>query len=110
MDIKVSQDVKNVPVEVLVINQFEGEKTSQELINTYAIDKDHFEGKLGQTYLLHTLGKISADKILVVGFGKKEEFDHNKMREVVAKAVKKLHQIKAKKAAFDFGSNRSYDC
>ncbi len=108
MDIKVSQDVKNVPVEVLVISQFEGEKTSQELINTYAIDKDHFEGKLGQTYLLHTLGKISADKILVVGFGKKEEFDHNKMREVVAKAVKKLHQIKAKKAAFDFDVNADY--
>ena len=108
MDIKISQDVKNTPVEVLVINQFEGEKTSQELINTYAIEKDHFEGKLGQTYLLHTLGKISADKILVVGFGKREEFDHNKMREVVAKAVKKLHQIKAKKAAFDFDVNADY--
>ena len=108
MEIKVSQDVKNTPVEVLVINQFEGEKTSQELINTYAIEKDHFEGKFGQTYLMHTLGKIPADKILVVGFGKKEEFEHNKMREAVAKAVKKLHQIKAKKAAFDFDVNADY--
>ena len=63
MDIKISQDVKNTPVEVLVINQFEGEKTSQELINTYAIEKDHFEGKLGQTYLLHTLGKISGCRL-----------------------------------------------
>lgn len=46
---------------------------------------------------MHTLGKIPADKILVVGFGKKEEFDHNRMREAVAKSVKKLQQIKAKK-------------
>ncbi len=108
MEIKVSQDVKNTSTEVLVINKFEGEKTSQELINTYAVDKDHFEGKFGQTYLLHTLGQIPADKILVVGFGKKEEFDHNKMREAVAKAVKKLHQIKAKKAIFDFDVNADY--
>lgn len=108
MEIKVSQDVKNTSTEVLVINKFECEKTSQELANTYAVDKDHFEGKFGQTYLLHTLGKIPADKILVVGFGKKEEFDHNKMREAVAKAVKKLHQIKAKKAVFDFDVNADY--
>uniref|UniRef100_UPI004026101A leucyl aminopeptidase n=1 Tax=Candidatus Stercorousia sp. TaxID=3048886 RepID=UPI004026101A len=102
MEIKVSQNVKYTPVEVLVINKFEGEKTSEELANTYAVDKDHFEGKFGQTYLLHTLGKIPADKILIIGFGKKEEFDHNKMREAVAKSIKKLQQIKAKKAAFDF--------
>lgn len=90
MEIKVSQNVKDTPVEVLVINKFEGEKTSEELANTYAVDKDHFEGKFGQTYLLHTLGKIPADKILIIGFGKKEEFDHNKMREAVGKINKKI--------------------
>ena len=108
MEIKVSQNVKDTPVEVLVINKFEGEKTSEELANTYAVDKDHFEGKFGQTYLLHTLGKIPADKILIIGFGKKEEFDQNKMREAVAKSIKKLQQIKAKKAAFDFDVNVDY--
>ena len=108
MEIKVSQNVKDTPVEVLVINKFEGEKTSEELANTYAVDKDHFEGKFGQTYLLHTLGKIPADKILIIGFGKKEEFDHNKMHEAVAKSIKKLQQIKAKKAAFDFDVNVDY--
>ena len=108
MEIKVSQNVKDTPVEVLVINKFEGEKTSEELANTYAVDKDNFEGKFGQTYLLHTLGKIPADKILIIGFGKKEEFDHNKMREAVAKSIKKLQQIRAKKAAFDFDVNVDY--
>ena len=108
MKISVSNDVKSTPVEVLVVNQFEGEKTSVELANTYAVDKDHFEGKFGQTYLIHTLGQIPADKVLIIGFGKKEEFDHNKMREAVAKAVKKLQQIKAKKAAFDFEVSLDY--
>lgn len=108
MEIKVLEEVKDQPCAVLVINQFEGEKTSQEIANTYAVDKDHFEGKFGQTYLLHTFGKIAADKILIVGFGKKEEFNANKMREAVAKAVKKLQQIHAKNACFDFDVNCDY--
>ena len=54
MEIKVLESVKDIPCEVLVINKFEDEKTSQELANTYAVDKDNFEGKFGQTYLLHT--------------------------------------------------------
>ena len=69
MEIKVLQDVKDIPTEVLVINKFEGEKTSQELANKYAVEKDHFEGKLGHTYLLHTLGQTNADKILVMQEG-----------------------------------------
>lgn len=108
MEINVMDDVKHVPCEVLVINKFEGEETSQELANVYAVAKDHFEGKLGQTYLLHTLDKIPADKILVVGFGKREEFNANKMREAVCKAVKKLQQIHAKEACFDFDVNCDY--
>ena len=105
MEIKISQDLDT---EVLVINKFEGEKTSQELANTYAVEKDNFEWKLGTTYLLHTYGKIPADKILVIGFGKKEEFDGTKMTEAAAKAVKKLKQIKAKKAVFNFDGVSQY--
>ena len=108
MEIKVSENTASTACEVLVINKFEGEKTSVELANQYAVDKDHFEGKFCETYLIHTLGKIPADKILIVGFGKKEEFDANKMREAVAKAVKKLQQIKAKNAVFDFDINADY--
>lgn len=102
MEIKVSNDVKNLAVDVLVINMFEDEKTSQELANTYAIDRDGFKGKLGQTYLLQTYGQIPAQKILVVGCGKRDEFCENRVRTAVYKAVKKLQQMYAKTAAFDF--------
>ncbi len=105
MEIKVSQCVDT---EVLVINMFEGEKTSQELANTYVLEKDGFEGKFGQTYLLHTLGQIAAAKILVIGCGKRDEFNADKMRTIVSKAVRKLHQIRAKKAVFDFDLNEDY--
>lgn len=102
MEIKVSNDVKNLSVDFLVINMFEGEKTSQELVNTYAIDKDGFKGRLGETYVLHTYGQIPAQKILVVGCGKRDEFCENEARTAVFKAVKKLQQMYAKSAAFDF--------
>ncbi len=105
MDIKISQDCDK---EVLVINKFENELTSQELANQYAVEKDGFEGKLGTTYLLHTYGKEKFAKILVVGFGKKEEFNETKMTEAVAKAMKKLAQIKAKSACFAFENVEEY--
>ena len=108
MEIKVSNDVKNLPVDVLVINMFEGEKTSQELANTYAIERDKFEGKPGQTYLLQTYGKIPAQKILVTGCGKREEFGENEVRSAVYKSVKKLQQMQAKTAAFDFDAGFDY--
>lgn len=108
MEIKVTQDVKSLPCEVLVINKFENEKTSIDLVNQYVVEKDKFEGKFGETYLIHTLGQLPQDKILVIGFGKKEEFNADKMREASAKAVKKLQQIKAKKACFDFDANADY--
>lgn len=101
MEIKVSNDVKNQKTEVLVIGQFEGEKTNNELADKYAVEKDHFEGKFGQTYLLQTLGNAPANKILIIGLGQKDEFDANKMTEIAAKAVKKLQQIHAKQACFD---------
>lgn len=99
MEIKITQDLDT---EVIVIGKFENENTNQELANTYAVEKDGFEGKFGETYLLHTYGKIPADKILVVGLGKREQFNNVKMTEAAAKAVKKLRQIKAKKAVFNF--------
>ena len=89
MEIKVSENVSSALCEVLVISKFEGERTSQEIANKFAVEKDGFEGKLGETYLIHTLGQSTADKILIVGLGKREEFNENKMREAVAKAIKK---------------------
>lgn len=108
MEIKVSNDVKNLAVDVLVINMFEDEKTSQELANKYAIDRDGFKGKLGQTYLLQTYGQIPAQKILIAGCGKRSEFCENEARTAVYKAVKKLQQMYAKTAAFDFETGFDY--
>lgn len=102
MEIKIVEDAKAVEADILVISMFEGGKTSSGLANQYAVEEDDFKGKFGETYLLHTLGKEPYRKILVLGLGKKEEFNPNKLREAVAKAIKKSMQMFAKKVSFYF--------
>ncbi len=100
MEIKVVENVKSIESDILVVNLFEGERTSSDLANEYAVEQDNFKGKFGETYLLPTYGKEPFRKILIIGFGKKEEFCPNKLREAIAKAIKKCAQMEAKKVAF----------
>ena len=102
MEIKVVENAKTVEADILVITMFEGGKTSSDLANKYAVEEDDFKGKFGETYLLHTYGKEPYRKILILGLGKKEEFNPNKLREAVAKAIKKSMQMFAKKVSFYF--------
>ena len=100
MEIKVIDNTKSVECDLLVVNKFEGENTTSNLANKYAVEEDHFEGKFGETYLLPTYGQEKARKVLILGLGKKSEFNPNKMREAAAKAIKKAMQIEAKTVAF----------
>lgn len=100
MEIKVVDNTREVDCDLLVVNMFEGENTTSNLANTYALQQDGFKGKFNQTYLLPTYGQEKARKVLVIGFGKKSEFNSNKLREAVAKSIKKAMQIEAKTVAF----------
>ena len=100
MEIKVVDNPAQVEADIIVVNQFEGEKTTNDLANKYAVEEDNFKGKFGETYLLPTYGQFPYRKVLVIGFGKKEEFCPNKLREAAAKAIKKAMQMEAKKVAF----------
>ena len=102
MEIKVVDNTRSLECDVLVVNKFQDEMTISEIANKYAVEEDKFEGKFGETYVLPTYGKEPYRKIIVIGFGKKDEFTPNKAREVAAKAIKKAMQIKAKTVAFAF--------
>lgn len=109
MEIKVISDVKTQECDILFVNMFEGKETSNEIANEFALKQDNFEGKFNTTYLLPTLGKTPAKKVLVIGLGKENEINNNKIREAMAKAVKKALQMKAKSIAVDFsGINFEY--
>ncbi len=100
MEIKVVDNAKAIEADILVVNKFEDENTTSELANKYAVEQDNFKGKFGETYLLPTYGQEIYRKVLVLGLGKKSEFCPNKMREAVAKAIKKAMQMEAKIVAF----------
>ena len=100
MEIKVVQEAKSIESDILVINKFEEENTTNDLANKYAVEQDNFKGKFGETYLLPTYGQEIYKKVLVLGLGKRAEFNPNKMREAVAKAIKKCMQMEAKKVSF----------
>jgi len=111
MEIKLNQaNLAGVFCDVLIVNLFEGIKTPgggtgavdkalDGLISSYVIEKEAFKGKLNQMYVLPTYGKIPADKVIIVGLGKSEEFNLNKVREVSAKAIRKAKSLKAKKVS-----------
>lgn len=109
MDIKVVQgSLAEVQSEVIIVNLFEDVKLPggatgavdaaiDDVISHYVIGKDNFKGKLGDTYIIHTHGKIPAEKVLLIGLGKTKEFNLNKVREVSSKAIRKsISYLKAK--------------
>ena len=108
MEIKVVENVKAINSDLLVVSMFEGEKTSQELANKYALDEDNFKGKFKNTYILQTYDKIPARKILVIGMGKKDEMSLDRAREIGAKVTNKIKSIHAKTVAIDFDEMEDY--
>ena len=85
MEIKVIQnELSKIDCDVIVAGLFEQQQElsgpAAELdnalggiISQYVIEKDKFEAKFGQTYILQTYGKIAASKVLLVGLGKQKK-------------------------------------
>ena len=108
MKLTISENLREQKCDILVINMFEGEKTSQELANKYALEEDNFKGKFKNTYLLQTYDKIPARKILVIGMGKKDEMTLDRAREIGAKVTNKVKSIHAKTVSIDFDEMEDY--
>ncbi len=49
-----------------------------------------FRGKTNTTRLIHTLGKMPAERLLLVGLGKKGELDDERLRQAAGNAVQAL--------------------
>ncbi len=49
-----------------------------------------FSGKVNTSRLIHTLGKLPAERLLLVGLGKKSELDDGRLRQAAGNAVQSL--------------------
>lgn len=108
MDIRVvSGDVTRFRGDALVVHLFEGVKTPSGA--TKAIDSvlggavrklmqaGEVTGKWGEQTLVHNLGKLPVDRVLVVGLGKAKEFTLDRVRMISAEAARLLRKIGARR-------------
>ena len=96
---------------LMIRGQFEGEDWSTALaaLNTeihgaldLAKSNGEFVGKLNSKMIQYTPGNEFTDRVLIVGLGKKEEFNTDKLRQVAATAIRAAHDLKIQHVASEF--------
>ncbi|HSB78248.1 MAG TPA: leucyl aminopeptidase [Candidatus Methylomirabilis sp.] len=108
MDIRVvSGDVTRFRGDALVISLFEGIRapggTAKVIDGVLGgavrklIQAGEVRGKWGEQTLIHTLGKLPMDRVLVAGLGKREEFTLDRVRVISAEAARSLRKIGARR-------------
>lgn len=102
-------DVSSLKSDGIVVNLFEGATTPEGAtfsvdkklkgLLTKLIKKGDIKGKLGNATIVHTLERLPADRVCVVGLGKPSEFTLDRARQAAANGVKALRSAGAKKIA-----------
>jgi leucyl aminopeptidase len=101
--------------DLLALGFFESEKVSgiakviDESLNnqiTHMLKTREFEGKYKQIILLHTMQKIGIRRILLVGFGKRDVFNLEVLRQASGAAAKFVRNISVSKYAIGFLDSR----
>ena len=104
-----SGDIAQFAADAIVVNLFEGvtspaggtgavDQAMDGAISALIADKE-IAGKQGEIATLHTLGKLPAKRVVVVGLGKREKFNLDTVRSVSGDAARHLRRIGAKRAA-----------
>ena len=110
MDIKVTVgDISKTKADAILLGIFADSKKPQGiLVNvdkaldgavTGLLKQGEIKGKLGEVTILHSLGKIPASRVVIVGLGKSKELTQDKIRIAVAETCRKLCKKGAKNIA-----------
>jgi leucyl aminopeptidase len=102
-------DIARYDAKALVVNLFEGvagpgggtgavDRALDGAISALIADGG-ITGKKGELTVLHTFGKLPAGRVLVVGLGKSEEFDLNRVRDLTAESCRYLRKLGVSNAA-----------
>ncbi|MFC2020950.1 leucyl aminopeptidase [Chloroflexota bacterium] len=103
MEIKVvTGDISKIEAGAIIVNYFEGMERPEgdtavvdEALDgaiSRLISQGEIKGKLNQITIIHSLGKIPADRVVVAGLGKQEELSVDKVRGVMAEACRLLQR------------------
>lgn len=110
MQIKVqSGDISSFAADAIVVNLFEGVTTPGG--GAGAVDRalggaisdlitaGDLRGKQGETTLIHSLGKLPSQRVVVLGLGKSDDFSADKVRGLSADLARYLRRQRVKNAA-----------
>ena len=103
MEIKViAGDIAKVETSAIIVNFFEGTECLDGDIATIdkalagaisqLISQGEIKGKLNEINIIHSLGKLPADRVAVAGLGKPPELTQDRVRGVVAETCRRLRQ------------------
>jgi leucyl aminopeptidase len=101
MDIKAATgNILKIKADAIVVYHYEGVKhpegeaaAADKALDgaiTQLIKKGDIKGKLNEVTLIHSLGRLPAGRIIVVGLGKKRKLDTNKIRGAVGETCRYL--------------------
>lgn len=111
MHVQVSQgDIAQFATDAVIVNLFEGvtapgggtgavDSALGGLVADELQNGKTFKGKLGETLVLPTYGKIPARYVIVVGLGKQEDMKSQQLRRAAAASVRACIKLKVKSAA-----------
>lgn len=99
-------DLSRIKTDLIVIGMFEGQKRLQGAaakVNAALkgtvwklIREVKFEGNRDKVLMIHTLGRIPAKEICILGLGKEEEFTLDRHRRAFARIVQAAREVQAR--------------
>lgn len=102
-------DPLQAKADLLIVGVYEDKKRFQETaaaVNSAldgalqkVLQEENFKGELEKSLLMHTLGKIPANRVLVIGLGKQKEFTLDRHRRVFARIVQTAKSVQAESLA-----------
>lgn len=110
MNIKVLlKDIGEIEADCILVGLFEGTKKPSDAagvidkimggVITDLIEKGEIIGELNEINFIHTLGKLTARIIAVVGLGKRGEFTAEKLRNVIGSACRAVEKMNCQSLA-----------
>jgi leucyl aminopeptidase len=95
-------DIDQIKAGAVMVNLFEGtERLDGDIARldkaldgaiTQLISQGEIKGKLNEITIIHSLGKIPTDRVVVAGLGKQPELSPDRVRGVVAETCRQLRQ------------------
>jgi len=95
-------DITKIETGAIIVNFFEGLEHPEGDLATVdkaldgtisqLIGQGEIKGKLNEVTVVHSLGKLPAVRVVVVGLGKKEELSQDKVRGAMAETCRRLRQ------------------